>query len=73
LFYGYDPLRLLTLGRGDQVVMRAVLQEAAKQRIEYDEAFAEAIGARVAEAVVPPLAKTLSATVQAMFKAMARG
>lgn len=72
LLYGVaDPLAMLALSPGDMRVMQAVLAKASKWRHEYDTHLADYTAGKVAEAVVPPLAKSMSKTIAAVAAAVA--
>ena len=63
-------MALLAMAPGDAHIMVAALERANQQRRDYDDAFAAAIGGRVAAAVVPPLTKSLGALVKSLANAM---
>lgn len=64
---GVDPGWVLDQPTDDMPIVEAILREAQEQRVKYDEDFAAAIGNRVAQQLLPPLAKhitRLAATIQ---------
>lgn len=56
----------------DLPIIEAILQAAQKQRVKYDEDMAEAIGARVAQRLLPPLSKQITRLAAALARARPR-
>lgn len=59
IFLGVDPSWILDEPTPDLPIIERALERASELRTKYDEDLAQAIGARVAQQVVPPLAKQI--------------
>ncbi len=66
---GIDPGWVLDQPLEDLPMVDAILRRANEKRVQYDESLAEAIAARTAARMVPPLAKHITKLVNALRRA----
>lgn len=67
---GISPDFVLDADERDLPIVRAVLDKAQELRLDYDERLAELTGHHTAAKLLPPLARHLSRTIQALARAL---